>query len=105
MANELPFFRGRGPFAVCLPGSTIRLARAGARWRETVRRMTTIGQLRQFAENVQMEMRKVSWPDQDQLRNATLVILAFTIITAAIIGAMDALFSMLIRFIVGAFSG
>ncbi len=67
--------------------------------------MTAIAQLRQFVENVQVEMRKVTWPDQDQLRNATIVILAFTIITAAIIGAMDAVFSFLIRMIVGAFSG
>jgi preprotein translocase subunit SecE len=67
--------------------------------------MTAIARLRQFVEDVQVEMRKVTWPDQDQLRNATIVILAFTIITAAIIGAMDAVFSFLIRMIVGAFSG
>ena len=67
--------------------------------------MSAIAQLRQFVENVQVEMRKVTWPDQDQLRNATLVILAFTIITAGIIGAMDAVFSFLIRLLVGAFSG
>lgn len=67
--------------------------------------MTAIAQLRQFVEDVQVEMRKVTWPDQEQLRNATIVILVFSIVLAIIIGAMDAIFSFLVRVIVEAFSG
>ncbi len=48
-------------------------------------------------------MRRVTWPDWDQLRNATAVILVFVLILAAIIGAMDAISSFLIRTIVRVF--
>jgi preprotein translocase subunit SecE len=54
---------------------------------------------------VQLEMKRVTWPDREQLRNATFVILVFVIILAIIIGAMDAVFSALVRTIIGVFSG
>jgi preprotein translocase SecE subunit len=50
-------------------------------------------------------MRRVTWPDREQLRNATIVILIFVIILAFIIGAMDAVFSWFVRTLVGLFSG
>jgi len=58
-----------------------------------------------FVEEVQVEMRRVTWPDREQLRNATIVILIFVLILAAIIGLMDVTFSWLVRTIVGLFSG
>ena len=58
-----------------------------------------------FVEEVQVEMKRVTWPDREQLRNATFVVLVFVVILAIIIGAMDAVFSWLVRTIVGAFSG
>lgn len=58
-----------------------------------------------FTEDVQVEMRRVTWPDREQLRNATAVILVFVIILALIIGAMDSLFAGIIRFIVRTFGG
>jgi preprotein translocase subunit SecE len=58
-----------------------------------------------FVEEVQVEMRRVTWPDREQLRNATAVILVFALILAFIIGAMDAAFSWLIRVIIRIFSG
>ena len=58
-----------------------------------------------FVEEVQVEMKRVTWPDREQLRNATFVVLVFVVILAIIIGAMDTFFSWLVRTIVGAFSG
>lgn len=58
-----------------------------------------------FTEDVQVEMRRVTWPDREQLRNATAVILVFVLILAAIIGAMDSIFAFLVRFIVQTFGG
>ncbi len=58
-----------------------------------------------FSEEVQVEMRRVTWPDREQLRNATAVILVFVLILAFIIGAMDAVFSWLVRVIVRVFGG
>ncbi len=62
-------------------------------------------QSQKFAEEVQVEMRRVTWPDREQLRNATFVILVFVLILAAIIGLMDAVFSWLVRMIVAIFGG
>jgi preprotein translocase subunit SecE len=62
-------------------------------------------QAQKFTEDVQVEMRRVTWPDRDQLRNATAVILVFVLILAVIIGAMDAVFAAAVRFIVRTFSG
>ncbi|MFQ5747606.1 MAG: preprotein translocase subunit SecE [Gemmatimonadota bacterium] len=67
--------------------------------------MAVVRKTQKFVEDVQAEMRRVTWPDREQLRNATAVILVFVIILAIIIGAMDAIFSWLVRNIVGLFSG
>ncbi|MCZ6477484.1 MAG: preprotein translocase subunit SecE [Gemmatimonadetes bacterium] len=58
-----------------------------------------------WVEEVQVEMRRVTWPDREQLRNATIVILIFVMILALIIGIMDTAFSWLVRTIVGLFGG
>jgi preprotein translocase subunit SecE len=67
--------------------------------------MASLKNVQQFIEDVQLEMKRVTWPDREQLRNATFVILVFVIILAIIIGAMDAVFSALVRTIIGVFSG
>ncbi len=58
-----------------------------------------------FTEELQVEMRRVTWPDREQLRNATAVILVFVLILAAIIGLMDTVFAGVVRLIVRTFGG
>jgi preprotein translocase subunit SecE len=56
-------------------------------WRAQVRalaRQTVV-----FASEVNGEVKKVTWPDKLQLRNATGVIILFVVIVAIIIGLMD----------------
>ena len=48
--------------------------------------MAGMKDVQQFVEDVQSEMKRVTWPDREQLRNATAVILVFCIIIAIIIG-------------------
>ncbi|MFQ5889716.1 MAG: preprotein translocase subunit SecE [Gemmatimonadota bacterium] len=67
--------------------------------------MAGLRDVQRFAEDVQAEMRRVTWPDWSQLRNATGVILIFVIILAIIIGTMDSVFNWLVRAIVRVFSG
>ncbi|MEJ2482616.1 MAG: preprotein translocase subunit SecE [Gemmatimonadota bacterium] len=67
--------------------------------------MVGIRDMQEFIEGVQAEMKKVTWPDREQLRNATAVILVFVIVLAIIIGLMDSVFSALVRGIVGLFGG
>lgn len=57
----------------------------------------------QFTEDVQVEMRRVTWPDREQLRNATAVVLVFVVILAIVIGLMDTVFSGGVRFIIRTF--
>ena len=62
-----------------------------------------IKKTQKFTEDVQVEMRRVTWPDREQLRNATAVVLVFVLVLAAIIGLMDTVFAGIVRFIVRTF--
>ena len=42
-----------------------------------------------FYHEVMYEMRKVTWPDRAQLRQATITIIVFVLIIAAVIGLLD----------------
>jgi preprotein translocase SecE subunit len=48
-----------------------------------------ITRTRDFSTEVAEELRKVTWPDVPQLKNATLVIIVFVIVVSAIIWVMD----------------
>jgi preprotein translocase subunit SecE len=51
-----------------------------------------------FLAEVRQEMRKVTWPDRTQLRQATIAIIVFVLIIGAVIALMDlALQAILVR--------
>lgn len=56
--------------------------------------------LREFLSTVPVEMKRVTWPDWDQLRNATGVIIVFVLIVAGIIGLMDLVFRQIVDLII-----
>jgi len=58
-----------------------------------------------FVDQTVEEMKKVTWPDWPQLRNATFVILIFVIVVAAIIWLMDRSVSFILNFIIDLFAG
>jgi len=60
-----------------------------------------LDRVRKFTVEVQAEMKKVTWPDWQQLRNATGVIIVFVLIVAAIIGLMDLVFRQIVDLILG----
>ena len=43
----------------------------------------------QFYHEVQDEMRKVTWPDRNQLKDTTIKIIIFVLFIGAIIGVID----------------
>lgn len=59
-----------------------------------------LSQFREFLGTVPPEMKKVTWPDFDQLRNATGVIIIFVLVVAAIIGLMDLVFRQVVNVII-----
>lgn len=51
--------------------------------------MISLAQAREYTSEVVEEMKKVTWPDRAQLRNATFVVILFVIVIAIIIWLMD----------------
>jgi len=51
--------------------------------------MPSVAGTKQWFDEMVEEMKKVTWPDWPQLRNATVVILIFVVIVSAIIWVMD----------------
>ena len=58
---------------------------------------------RDFIEECWDELSKVTWPDRDQLKSATMVVIAFVILISAIIWIMDVVARWIIGLIMGAF--
>ncbi len=54
---------------------------------------------RRFARDVRGELRRVSWPDRDQLRQSTAVVLIIVIVLAIYVAAVDFVFQNLVRLI------
>ncbi len=58
---------------------------------------------RDFIEECWEELAKVTWPDYEQLRSATLVVIVFVILISAVIWIMDVASRTVINFIMGIF--
>ncbi|HSG08688.1 MAG TPA: preprotein translocase subunit SecE [Candidatus Krumholzibacterium sp.] len=58
---------------------------------------------RVFLEESWTELQKVTWPDRDQLQNATLVVIAFTIAISLVIWLMDGVVRFVLNQIMGIF--
>lgn len=56
-----------------------------------------------FMEECWTELQKVTWPDWEQLQNATLVVIAFTILVSGVIWLMDVTVRFLVDMIMGVF--
>jgi len=51
--------------------------------------MSWTERIRTFFKEVQVEIRKVSWPTRRELRDSTIVVIATVLIVAAYVGAVD----------------
>ena len=63
-----------------------------------------IRQTQGFTAEVTDEMKKVTWPDWDQLRNSTFVVLVFVVVVSLIIWIMDQVVNAMVRFIINMFT-
>ena len=67
--------------------------------------MSRIAGARIFVQECITEMERVTWPDRDQLRNATWVVILFTILVSFIIWIMDMISRVVVvDFIMGIFT-
>jgi preprotein translocase subunit SecE len=59
---------------------------------------------RDYTVEVTEELKKVTWPDWPQLKNSTLVIIAFVLLVSLIILLMDTVVRAVINVIMSLFS-
>lgn len=55
--------------------------------------------IKNFIIDVQKEMRKVSWPSQEELIDYTIVVVIFTVVLSAFIFGVDQVYSTVLEFI------
>ncbi len=53
--------------------------------------------IKAYLEDVRKEMKKVSWPSQQELVDYTIVVVVFTIILSAFIFAVDQVYSTILE--------
>jgi preprotein translocase subunit SecE len=52
---------------------------------------------KEFFKEVYVEMRRVSWLSRKEIVKYTLIVLGFTIISAAFLGGLDYIFTLVIK--------
>lgn len=67
--------------------------------------MISLARTRAFGAEVVEELKKVTWPDWPQLKDATFKILVFVLIVALIIWGMDLAVSGILNLIINLFAG
>jgi preprotein translocase subunit SecE len=67
--------------------------------------MAALAKVRQFGVETIDELKKVTWPDWPQLKNATLVTIVFVLIVGATIWAIDLVVRLVLDLILNLFAG
>lgn len=62
-----------------------------------------VRETRTFLEECWVELQKVTWPDRDQLKQATIVVIVFTIAISVVIWLMDSVVRFVVNQIMGIF--
>ncbi|MDT8324767.1 MAG: preprotein translocase subunit SecE [Bacteroidota bacterium] len=55
----------------------------------------------EFFEGVTKEMKKVTWPTKDELKDSTTIVLASTVIISLFIFMVDAVFTKFLELLLG----
>ena len=58
-----------------------------------------IGKIKDFANDVVKEMKKVSWPTRDQLKELTIVVIITTILFTFIVLFIDKIMDLIVKII------
>jgi preprotein translocase subunit SecE len=73
--------------------------KGGAKKAEQQKKQGFAARPRKFARDVQGELKRVNWPDRDQLRQSTAVVLVIVLALAVYVAAWDFVFRNLARLI------
>ena len=55
--------------------------------------------IKEFLDGVRKEMKKVTWPEQQELIDNTIIVVVFTIIVSAFIFGVDQVYSSILEVI------
>jgi preprotein translocase subunit SecE len=61
--------------------------------------MTFVGKIKKFSKEVSVEMKKVTWPTKEQLKESTGVVVVVCIIFAAFTFIVDQIVTEVMKFI------
>ncbi len=56
-----------------------------------------IGNIKKFSNEVVVEMKKVSWPTKEQLKESTIVVIVVTAIITVLVSLMDWVFTSIMK--------
>jgi preprotein translocase subunit SecE len=73
--------------------------KGGAKKAQQQKKQGFVARPRRFARDVQGELRRVNWPDRDQLRQSTAVVLIIVLTLLAYVYVWDLVFQYLARLI------
>ena len=60
-----------------------------------------MSRIRRFIDEAWSELKKVSWPTREQVRNLTVLVFAISLVVGIYISILDAFFQGVIAWIVG----
>ena len=83
-----------GWLQIALAVLVVALAVIALVWREKTTKLVL--DFRNFLRDVVEEVKKITWPTRDDLRKMTMVIVAFVLVVALVIGAMDVVLQFLL---------
>ena len=61
--------------------------------------MTIVGKIKKFSKEVSVEMKKVTWPTKEQLKEATRVVIIVCLIFATFAFIVDQIVTHVMKFI------
>ncbi len=53
--------------------------------------------IKEFLKEVRLEMKKVNWPTRKETVKYTLIVVGLSIVTAAFLGGLDAIFQFILN--------
>ena len=60
-----------------------------------------IEKIRRFFSETRVEMRKVTWPTRDELKESTKIVIVATFVVTIFIGIVDQILSFIVRRLLG----
>jgi preprotein translocase subunit SecE len=57
--------------------------------------------LQNYFKDVIQEMKKVSWPTRDELKDSTIVVIFFSLIMAVFTGGVDYILTLIVNQVIG----